>query len=468
MTAGNARRALLVASSATFLSFLDSTVTNLAVPPVAAEFNVSLTTVAWIATAYVIPFAAFLAPAGVLADAAGRCRLFMWGVAVFTASSLVIALAPSFGLLLAARGLQGVGAAVMVPASLALVLAEIPAERRRAAIGLWSAAGALAAAAGPALGGVVVQTLDWRVLFCLNVPIGLWVLIAARPMLANETRSGKLPDLLGALLLAVGIGSVIYALTEGPDRGWTATRPATALGVAVIAIAAATLRSARHDRPALRLDLLWGSPFAMVSGISAAYGAGLFSSMFTGVLFLVQGWGYSALEAGLAMTPAALVTAVVGIGVGRLPVAFSPRSMIVAGALPLAASTALLAATISATPQFLLIWLPLGCLMGVGVGLLTVGISSAGAVSAPMQHFAAATGLLMAARQCGGALGIAVAAVLLAVVIPTTLERPFVIVYWLITGVTLLAAVGGVLLRAPYSIATVGTASVSAARTGNR
>jgi EmrB/QacA subfamily drug resistance transporter len=449
MTADNARRALLVASSATFLSFLDATVTNLAVPPVAAEFDVSLTAVAWIATAYVIPFAALLAPAGVLADAVGRSRLFMTGVAVFTASSLVIALAPTFGLLLAARAVQGVGAALMVPASLALVLAEIPAERRRAAIGLWSAAGALAAAAGPALGGIVVEALDWRVLFCINVPIGLGVLATARPLLADDTRSGKLPDLLGSLLLAVAIGSVVYGLTEGPDRGWASTRPAVAFGVAVVAAVAAIVRSARHERPALRLDLLRSPSFATTTGISAAYGVGLFSTMFTGVLLLVRAWDYSTLEAGLAMTPSALVTAVVGIGVGRLRVALTPRAMIVGGALPLAASTALLAATISTTPHFLSIWLPVGCLMGVGVGLLTVGISSAGAVSAPLQHFAAATGLLMAARQCGGALGIAAAAVLLAEVTPTAPERPYVVIYWLITAVTLLAATGGVLLRTP-------------------
>ena len=229
----------------------------------------------------------------------------------------------------------------------------------------------------------------------------------------------------------------------------------------VVAAVSAIRRSARHDRPALRLDLLRSPAFATTTAISAAYGVGLFSTMFTGVLFLVRGWNYSTLEAGVAMTPAALVTAVVGIGVGRLPVALSPRAMIVGGALPLAASTALLATTISTTPHFLTIWLPVGLLMGVGVGLLTVGISSAGAVSAPLQHFAAATGLLMAARQCGGALGIAAAAVLLAEVTPTVPERPYVVIYWLVTVVTLMAVAGGVLLRTS-SPAAVRAATVTA------
>ncbi|MFC9491891.1 MFS transporter, partial [Streptomyces hydrogenans] len=136
-TTRRASLALLLASAGTFLSFLDATVTNLAVPPIADTFDASLTTVSWVATAYVIPFAALLAPAGPLADAVGRARLFLLGVAAFTASSLLIALAPNLPVLLGARAAQGLAAALLVPASLGLVLAEIPAERRRAAIGLW-------------------------------------------------------------------------------------------------------------------------------------------------------------------------------------------------------------------------------------------------------------------------------------------------------------------------------------------
>ncbi|MFE7617480.1 MFS transporter [Streptomyces sp. NPDC057496] len=438
--------ALLLACAGTFLSFLDATVTNLAVPPIADDFDVPLTTVSWVATAYVIPFAALLAPAGPLADAVGRARLFLIGVAVFTASSLLIAVAPALPLLLGARAVQGLAAALLVPASLGLVLAEIPAERRRAAIGTWSAAGALAAAAGPAVGGVMVEALDWRALFCLNLPVGCWVLIAGRKLLTGESRTGEGPDLVSGLLLALCIGSAVYGLTQGPDHGWTSVHVSAASGVAVLSGTATVLRALRHPRPALRLDLFRSRPFAVASGVSLAYGAALFTTMLLGVLFMTDAWNYSALEAGLAMSPAALVTAAVGIGIGRLPVALTPRTTVAGGSVLVAASTAVLALLIDTEPRFWTLWLPVGTVMGVGIGMATVGISGAAALSVVPRHFAAATGMVMAARQVGGGLGIAATAVIVAEVSGTG-AQPYAAVYWFATAVNLAAAVGGLALR---------------------
>jgi EmrB/QacA subfamily drug resistance transporter len=438
--------ALLLACAGTFLSFLDATVTNLAVPAIAADFDVSLTTVSWVATAYVIPFAALLAPAGPLADAVGRARLFLIGVAVFAASSLLIAVAPNLPLLLGARALQGLAAALLVPASLGLVLAEIPAARRRAAIGMWSAAGALAAAAGPALGGVVVEVLDWRALFCLNLPVGIWVLVAGRKLLTGEPRTGKGPDLADGLLLALCVGSAVYGLTQGPDHGWSSVYVLVAAGVTVLSGVATVMRALRHRRPALRLDLLRIRSFAVASGVSLAYGTALFASMLLGVLFMTDAWNYSAMEAGLAMSPAALTTAVVGIGIGRLPIALTPRTMVAAGSTLIAASTAALALLIDTEPHFWTLWFPAGTVMGVGVGMATVGISSAAAFSVAPQHFAAATGMVMAARQVGGGLGIAATTVIIAEVSGTGAE-PYAAVYWFATAVNLAAALGGLALR---------------------
>lgn len=438
--------ALFLACAGTFLSFLDATVTNLAVPPIADDFDASLTTVSWVATAYVIPFAALLAPAGPLADAVGRARLFLIGVAVFTASSLLIALAPALPVLLGARALQGLAAALLVPASLGLVLAEIPAERRRAAIGTWSAAGALAAAAGPALGGLMVEALDWRVLFCLNLPVGLWVLIAGRKLVTGESRTGQGPDLAGGLLLALCAGSAVYGLTQGPDHGWSSVHVLAAAGVTILAGVATVLRALRHQPPALRLDLFRSRTFAVASGVSLAYGTALFTTMLLGVLFLTGAWDYSTLEAGLAMSPAALVTAVVGIGIGRLRVALTPRTLVAAGSALIAAATAVLALLIDTEPHFWTLWLPAGTVMGVGVGMATVGISTAAALSAAPQYFAAATGMVMAARQVGGALGIAATAVIIAEVAGTGAE-PYAAVYWFATAINLAAAVGGLALR---------------------
>jgi EmrB/QacA subfamily drug resistance transporter len=438
---------LVVACAAVFLGFLDTTITNLAVPSVASDFDVSAAAVTWLATAYVIPFAALLASAGALADAVGRTRLLLAGVAVFTVCSLLIAVAPTFGVVLAARAVQGMGAALMTPASLALILAEVPAERRREAIGLWAAAGALAAAIGPAVGGVVVEVVDWRALFCLNLPMGLWVLVAARALRRADVASRRWPDLAGGVLLALAIGSVVYGLTEGADEGWDSRLILGAFIVAVLAGACAVWRSTRHARPALRLDLLGYRQFAVSTALSVIYGMNLFATMLLGVMFLVNVWGYTTLEAGLAMTPAALVTAIVGVGVSRLSAAVPPRRMIVTGGSVLATVTGIFAATLSSTPRLWTLWIPIGLGMGVGIGLITVGISVAGTLSAPPQHFAAATGLIMAARQFGGAVGIAVLAAMLTEVVATSPDRPYAAVYWAAAGAAAAVAAGGLLLR---------------------
>lgn len=438
---------LALASGGTFLAFLDTTVTNLAIPPVAEAFDVGVTDVSWVATAYVIAFAALLAPAGALADALGRARLFLTGVGVFTAASLAIAIAPTFAVLVAARAVQGLGAALMVPASLSLVLAAVPPARVRAAIGLWSAAGALAAAVGPALGGVAVEVVSWRALFCLNLPLGIWILVAGRRLSGADRRQGRAPDLLGSILVGLSIASTVYGLTEGPEEGWSSWRVVAAFVVGGLATAGAVARAARHPRPALRLDLWRNRPFAVTTGVSVAYGLGLFTTMLLGVLLLVEVWHYTALEAGLAMTPAALATAVVGVGVGRMSLAITPRAMVGIGSLVVAGTTAVLAGSISAEPRFLELWLPTGLVMGVGVGLTTVGISSAAAASVAPQHFSAATGLVMAARQLGGALGIAIMAVLLVEVSGESAVTPFAAVYWFVTAVNAAAAAAAVLLR---------------------
>ncbi|MFJ6935117.1 MFS transporter [Streptomyces sp. NPDC101132] len=445
-TARRASVALQLACAGAFLSFLDATVTNLAVPPIAAGFDVSLTTVSWVATAYVIPFAALLAPAGPLADAVGRARLFLIGVALFTASSLLIAAAPTLPVLLAARAVQGVAAALLVPASLGLVLAEVPAGRRRAAIGVWSAAGALAAAAGPALGGLVVEALDWRALFCLNLPVGLWVLVAGRKLLPGEARTGGVPDLAGGLLLALSIGSAVHGLTQVPDHGWSSAYVLSAAGVTVLTGAAAVQRSRRHQRPALQLDLFRNRTFAVASGVSFAYGTALFATMLLGVLFLTDAWGYSPLEAGLAMSPAALVAAAAGIGIGRLPFTPTPRTLVTAGSALITTSTAVLALLIDTEPHFWTLWLPAGTVMGAGIGTATVGISSAAALSTAPEHFAAATGTVMAARQLGGGLGIAATAAILAAS-PTPDAHPYATAYWFTTAVTLTATLTAPSLR---------------------
>ncbi|HEV3001543.1 MAG TPA: MFS transporter [Solirubrobacteraceae bacterium] len=409
-----ARLPLALACGASFVALLDVTLANLAIPDLAREFEgQGVAGLSWVVTAYTVPFAALLAPAGRLADVVGRRRLFLAGALAFTAGSAVAAAAPSFGVLVAARAVQGAGAALLLPASLAFVLADTPPARRAAAIGLWSAAASLAAATGPAIGGVLVGAAGWRSLFLVTVPIGAALAAGAARATGGAGAGARVPDVAGTVLLAGGIGLAVLALTEGAEWGWASAATLAAFAIAAAALAAALARSRRHEAPAVEVALWRSRTYAAANVVSLLFGAGLLGSMFAAVLFLTALWGYTPLEAGLAMTPGALASATVGIAVGRSARRPSARALVVGGTLLMAASAALMAAEVSSHPRFVTVWLPAALLLGVGVGAVSVGVSTAAALSVGPQRFATATGLNVAARQVGGAVGVAGIAVLL-------------------------------------------------------
>ena len=434
----SARGVLLVAAGAAFLALLDTTVANLAVADVRSDFaGASVGAATWLITIYAVVFAALLAPAGRVADVVGRRSLLLAGVAAFTAFSLACALAPSLELLLASRALQGAAAAAMIPASLAVVLMDAPPERRAAAIGLWSAAGALAAAAGPAIGGVLVDSISWRALFVINVPVGLAIVAGARLIPRSAPVRRRLPDVAGTLLLGAGIAAAALGISQGPEWGWSDPRTLGALAGAAVAVGAALWRSARHAVPAIEIDLWRSRPFAAANLASLLYGASLFPWMLVGVLFLIGVWDYSPLEAGLAMTPGALIAAVVAMRAGPVVARRGPWAVIAGGAIVLAGAGLACVLALPEDPRFLTFWLPLGLPIGVGTGAITTGVSTAAALSVPSERFAAAVGLNQTGRQIGGALGIAALAALLADVAPGDGADPFIRVYAFCTLATL-------------------------------
>jgi EmrB/QacA subfamily drug resistance transporter len=403
--------ALGVAAGAAFLALLDTTVANLAVADVQTDFaGTSVAAATWIITIYAVVFAACLAPAGRLADVFGRRALLRIGVGTFTALSLACALAPSLGALLGARALQGAAAAAMIPASLAVVLADTAPERRAAAIGAWSAAGALAAAAGPAIGGVLVDTVGWRALFFVNVPVGLAIMAGTRG-LAHGGAGGRLPDVVGTVALGLGIGAAALGIAQAPD--WSTAATVACLAGATLAAAFAIWRSFRHATPAIETRLWRSRQFAAANLASLLYGAALFPWMLVGVLFLVGIWGYTPLEAGLAMTPGAVVAAIVALRAGALVARHGPAAVIAGGALVLGAAGAWCTLALPEQPSFLSFWLPAGVVLGTGMGAITTGVSSAAALAVAPERFAAAVGLNQTARLLGGALGVAALAALL-------------------------------------------------------
>jgi EmrB/QacA subfamily drug resistance transporter len=443
------RLPLLLACGGSFLAFLDVTITNLAVPALAADFGgVGLTSLSWVVTLYTILFAALPAPAGRMADVLGRRRLFAVGVAVFTLGSLLAGLAPAFGLLLVARAVQAVGAAAMMPASLAFVLADTPAARRAGAIGLWSAAASVAAALGPALGGVLVDAFGWRSLFFVNVPAGavLCLLALRMPALrmpAVATAAKRLPDVAGTILLTGGIALLVLGVTLGGSWGWTHGRTLACLLGAAAALVVSLIRSARHPEPAVQISLWRGRTYASANVVSVLFGVTLYASLLLGVLFLTEVWHYSELRAGLAMTPGALASAGVGITISRTRRRPSPRTLTVIGALALAATSGALTLWLPAQPHFLAVWLPVSLISGAAMGAVSVGVSSAAALALPPSSFAAGTGLNIAARQVGGALGVAVLAALLAGHAPADGVSGFTHVYLACAVAALAAAAAG-------------------------
>jgi MFS family permease len=310
------------------------------------------------------------------------------------------------------RALQGAGAAAMIPASLAILLVAVPAQRRTAAIGLWSAAAALAAAAGPAVGGVLVDAFGWRSVFVINVPLGLALVGAARSLPAAAP-GGRRPDLLGTALLVGGIAAVVLGLTEASQWGWAAPATLAALACGAVAVAAALRRSAHVAVPAVEVGLWRSRTFAVANVASLLYGLALYPWMLLGVLVLTDVWGYSPLEAGLAMSPAAVIAAVAAVVAGRLGPRVGTRVIVVFGGAVLFAAALWISLVLPAEPDFVGVWLPGGVLIGLGTGALTTGTSTAAALSVAPARFADATGLNTTARQLGGALGIAALAVLL-------------------------------------------------------
>jgi len=418
-SAARAGTVLAVASGAAFLAMLDATVANLAVADLHTDFPaVAIGDLSWVITIYAMTFAALLAPGGRFADLLGRRGLLAGGALVFTIMSLVAAVAPSFGILLVARGLQGAGAAAMIPASLAVILADTPPERRAAAIGAWSAAGALAAAAGPTIGGALVDAAGWRAVFVVTVPAGL-ALLAATQLLPRgaERQNGAarptVPDLLGTLLLAAGVGGLALGVSRGAAWGWGDLRTVAAIAGGLAGLAAVLLRSRSHPAPAVEVGLWRSRTFALANLASLIYGAVLFSWLLVGVLFLTQVWGYTPLETGLAMTPGAVAAALVALGCGPLVARHGPRPVVLAGIATLAAAGVWVVLALEDAPAFVALWLPAGTLVGVGMGAIATGMSSAAALSVAPAQFAAGVGLNQAARAVGGALGVAAMATIL-------------------------------------------------------
>lgn len=403
------RASVFVACAGAFLAFLDTTIVNIAFPDISSSFSGSgRDALSWVLDGYFVVIAALLVPAGGLADRFGHRRVFLLGLAGFTAASLLCALAPSLELLIAFRVLQGIGAAMIVPTSLAIVLDSYPLERRATGLGIWGAAAAAAAAIGPTLGGALVDLSDWRLVFLVNLPLGFAALLAGRRSLVERpVRDSHLPDLPGAAMLALGLALVTLAIVEGNDWGWTAAATVGSFAAGLALLAAVVVRSRRHPRPIVEPALFAHRSFRIGNLGSLLFAAAFFSLILGNVLFLTSIWGYSVFHAGLATIPGPALTTIVAGPAGRLADRFGHRAVIVPGTVVMAAGIMVLRSA-GAEPDWVGLWLPGACLTGIGIGLAFPTLGSAAVRDIADDRFATASAVNAAFRQVGAVLGTAI------------------------------------------------------------
>ncbi|MBO9523966.1 MAG: DHA2 family efflux MFS transporter permease subunit [Nocardioidaceae bacterium] len=444
-----------IASLAAFMVFLDTQVLFVAFEDIRASFpGVSFATMSWTLSAYTIALAAALVPAGRLADRFGRKRTFLVGLVAFTLASALCAVATSPALLVGFRVLQALGAAALVPASLAVVLSVFPAEKVPAAVAIWGAIAALAAAVGPTVGGLLVDGWGWRSVFLLNLPVGLvaFALAWRRVPESREARVSRFPDPLGIALLAGALSLLALGIVQSDQWHWGSARTLGVLAAGLVVLTVFVVRTLDHPHPALDLSLFGARSFRWANIATAAFTIGFTAMFFAQVLFLTQVWGYGIVRTGLVMMPGPIVVMVLAPYFGRLAGRVGQRSLLVPGGLVYAASSLWLLAVMDTEPSWAAHLLPGTLLGGLGVAMVIPHLTSAAVQGLPPDQFGAGSAVNQAIRQFGATFGVALTVALLGTVTPANVLGHFQRVWWLLVVCGVLTSLASLALpRRPVS-----------------
>ena len=338
--------ALVAVALATFMTYLDNNVTNVAIPTIQRDLHLSIAGLEWVVSSYFLAFAALLLAGGKLADVYGRRRLFFIGLTVFTLASLGAGLSGSGGVLIAMRLLQGVGAAMLVPTTLAIIVATFDDTRERtAAVGVWTAIGAMSLAFGPLIGGLISQHLHWGWIFFINVPVGVVtaVIAVAAVQESRDTSVGRHLDLPGLIVSAIALFSLTYALIEGHDKGWTSGLILGSFALAAVTAAVFMLIEARSEHPMIPLALFRSRVFSGGIGIMMLWAFGIFGIYFFTSIYLQEILGFSPTKAGLSFMPMALCIALFAGISGPLTARLGAHRLVALGMLLNAAGLVLFA-----------------------------------------------------------------------------------------------------------------------------
>lgn len=405
-----------IASVAVLLVSIDTTVLYAAFGALRQAFpNDSAGNLSWVLHAYTVIYAALLIPAGGLADVHGRKRIFLIGAAIFIIGSGACGAAGSIGFLIAARIVQAIGAALLTPASLSLILDAFPQQKRAVAVSMWGAVGGLAAAIGPSLGTFIVDSMGWSWAFYINLPIGAAALAVGVPQLRESRIPGKMQhvDLVGMVLLIASVGCAALALTQQESKDWSRNAIAALAMSAGIALVAFIAWAANVKKPLVDLNLFRNPTYSAVNLATLSFSIA-FAMMFFGFFsYMTSIWHYSLPQAGIAVTPGPLMVVPVAVISGRFAARLGHRPGLVLGSLVYAASGLWLALVPDVTPAYWAHWFPALILSGVGVGMVLPSLSGAATARLPQSQYGVGSAVNQAVRQFGSVLGVAMTVVLI-------------------------------------------------------
>ena len=405
---------LAALSFALFMIMLDNTVVNVALPSIQRDLGIGVSELEWVVTGYALSFAVLMLTGGKVADMVGRRLIFLLGLAVFTVSSLLCGLAGTAELLIAARVLQGVGAAMMMPATLSIISATFPPRERGTALGIWAGVSAMALAIGPLIGGLITVHISWNWIFYINVPVGIvglaagWLII---PESRDTSREQRL-DLPGLVTSGVALFALVYALIEANSKGWTSP---LILGLFVLAAVSGTafvLLELHQRLPMFDVTLFRNPTFAGANTVALLVSLAMFGVFFFVSLFMQNVLGYSAVKAGVAFLPMTILIILVAPVAGRVSDKLGSR-WLMAGGMTLVGFSLLVYAQLQPDSSYFAL-LPAMLLGGVGMASTMTPMTAAALSSVPVDKAGVGSGMLNTFRQVGGALGIAVMGAILA------------------------------------------------------